>query len=125
MQLVYLYKPYINPNDGSLTGEFIKLKTTAIPVSGSRIIKSDDGVEIQEGGQRFIIGRRKIDTSWKVGWNGILFGVDGIVPAATPYKLVLICSVEEREIELFSPELNLLALHNNVLTLGENRLGLR
>lgn len=92
MQLIDLLKP--------IGDELISVRTTAIPVSGSRVIKSDTGVEIEEGFQKFIIPKRFIDTSWKVRWRDTFFRVEGISPSNTPYKLVLICSVEERSIEV-------------------------
>jgi len=79
-------------------GNYFPVRTMAIPVSGSRVIKSDDGVEIEEGFQKFIIPKRKLDTSWKVQWGDVFFRVEGIVPSSTPYKLVLVCSVENRTI---------------------------
>lgn len=93
MQQIYLLRPIDS-------GDYVSVRTSAIPVSGSRVIKSDDGVEIEEGFQRFIIPKRLIDTDWKVKWRDTFFRVEGVVPSNTPYKLVLVCSVEERLINV-------------------------
>ena len=103
MQAIDLLQPAADDDEFyDNLGFYIPVHTMAIPVSGSRVIKSDSGVEIEEGSQKFIISKRIIDTSWKVNWNGINFRVEGISPSSSPYKLVLTCSVEERDIALLT-----------------------
>ena len=117
MHTIYLLEPL--ESDETETETYIRHRTRARIISSSRKIFSDLGVEAEEGITKFSINRRNnLDTSWLAKWKNQFYKIEGISPGSTLRKIVLTCKLENIFPNIIA-QLNLLALGDNVLALGD------